>query len=117
MRCPPIASTLVIADDAKLAAQMSCRLAKADTYLPVVGGPLLIRDIGEEVARRGNCASRAKAASIYLVGLPQQSQAALDAGPWIKAAVQRISSAEEVQRVGGRCARRPPLAWGKDRVG
>jgi len=120
MRCPSIASSFVIADDARLAAQLSCRLAKADTYLPVVGGPLLFRgDGGGEVARRNNSASRANAKSMLFVGLQQESQDALLAGLWpqFRAVVQRISTAEDVQQIGGRCSHRPPLVWGKDRIG
>jgi hypothetical protein len=120
VHCPQITSTFLIADDARLAAQLSCRLAKADTYLPVVRGPLLFRgDNSREAARRNNSASRAKARSMYFVGLPQESQDALLAGlrPRFRAAAQRISTAEDVQQVGGRCARRPPLIWGRDRIG
>ena len=60
----------MFADDAHLAARVSCALAKPGYYLPVVEGPRMSRpDPGEEVVRRLNVAGRSKAASIFLVGL------------------------------------------------
>src|SRR5262249_55850722 len=41
MACSPIARTPVIAEDARLAAQISCALALPGPYLPVVEGPAL----------------------------------------------------------------------------
>src|SRR4051812_15360739 len=83
MRCPLFAPSLVITEDAQLAAQLSCALAVSGHYLPVLEGPRLTAPInrnGSEVARQNNAASRAGAASIILAGLPDESVTAIREG-------------------------------------
>jgi hypothetical protein len=60
MKCPPISKIFIFADDAKLAAQLSCMLARPGLYLPVCDGPRLQRpDRDTEIIRRHNAAARA----------------------------------------------------------
>jgi hypothetical protein len=39
MACPPLSCALVVAEDAMLAAQISCALATPGHYLPIIEGP------------------------------------------------------------------------------
>jgi hypothetical protein len=60
MPCSPIARTPVIAEDARLAAQISCALALPGPYLPVVEGPrFLPPDPTAELVRLDNPADQA----------------------------------------------------------
>jgi hypothetical protein len=43
MNCPPIAGSLVIVKDQRLAAQISCALAVPGFYLSVIEGPRCCR--------------------------------------------------------------------------
>jgi hypothetical protein len=53
MSCPILLPTLVIADNARLAAQISCIRATPGAYLSVIDGPRLARpDADQEVFRR-----------------------------------------------------------------
>ena len=66
----PIARTLVIAKDARRAAQISCALALPGHYLPVVEGPrFLPPDPTAELVRRNNAAARVRPESIFITGL------------------------------------------------
>jgi len=74
MKCPPISECFVFADDAKLAAQVSCALASPGVYLPVCDGPRLQRpDRDAEVIRRHNAAARARTNTAYMAGLSDES--------------------------------------------
>jgi hypothetical protein len=121
MSCPPIVKKLVIAEDPQLAAQISCALALPGHYLPVVEGPrFLPPDPTAEVVRRNNAAGRVRPELIFMTGLSDKVFDALTArfaGP-LKAAIRRISTAEEIERLGDpERFKRPPLRWGKDRIG
>ena len=116
------APTLIVADDAMLAAHLSCRLARSSLYLPVVEGPRLGRpDRAAEVVRRCNAAARAGAQSIFLAGLPDQSSEALTnhfarRKGW---KLHRIETADDINAIPrqGPSSTRPPLIWGRDRIG
>lgn len=57
---PQISETIIFADGAKLAAQLSCVFAHRGTYLPVCDGPRIQRPDGDsEVVRQHNAAARA----------------------------------------------------------
>src|ERR1700681_190446 len=74
MKCPPISDRFIIADDAKLAAQLSCALSQAGVYLPVCDGPRMQRpDRDLEVLRRHNAVGRARASITYMAGLPDNA--------------------------------------------
>jgi hypothetical protein len=78
VQCPTISDTLVFADDAQLAAKLSCILARPRSYLPVIDGPRLQRqDRDHEVIRRGNAAARSKAERFVFAGLAPDSVGAL----------------------------------------
>jgi hypothetical protein len=121
MKCPPISQSLVIADDAQLAAKISCALARPGIYLPVIEGPRMQRsDHDIEVVRRNNAAARVKPNSIFLTGLPDNSVEALikrfTGG--LQSKLQRLSTPEDIERLwpGGPPAT-PPLVWRTDRIG
>ncbi len=121
MACPPIGRTLVIAEDAQLAAQISCALAVPGHYLPVVEGPRFLHpDPAAELVRRNNAAGRVRPESIFMTGLSDKAFDALTArfaGP-LQPLIRRISTAEEIERLGDPARfKKPPLRWGKDRIG
>ena len=78
MNCPPISDRFIFADDAKLAAQLSCALSQPGVYLPVCDGPRMQRPDREiEVLRRHNAVGRAWANIVYMAGLPDSAFDAL----------------------------------------
>jgi len=80
IKCPLMSRNLVIADDARLAAQLSCALSETGRYLPVIEGPRMSRaDSDAKIARRNNAASRVKPEAIFLAGLPDDTAAAVTA--------------------------------------
>src|SRR5216684_216444 len=96
MKCPIISKTLVIADDARLAAQVSCAIARSGSYLPIIDGPRLTRpDRHLEVIRRNNAAARAKPDHIILAGLSDESYDAIMRGftLHLRQRTERISAA------------------------
>jgi hypothetical protein len=116
-----MATTLVIAEDPKLAAQISCVLSTPGHYLPVVEGPrFLPPDPTAELVRRNNAAGRVRPKTIFMTGLSDNAFDALTArfaGP-LRPLVRRISTAEEIERLGDPALfKKPPLRWGKDRIG
>lgn len=116
-----MAETLVIAQDPKLAAQISTALAIPGHYLPVVEGPrFLPPNPTVELVRRNNAAGRVRPKMIYLTGL---SDAAFDglvaqfASP-LTPIIQRISTLDQIETLGApKWLNRQPLRWGKDYVG
>ena len=97
MKCPTLTPTLVIADDARLAAQISCVLARPGSYVPVVDGPRMTRpDRDAEVIRRNNAAARVKADSIILAGLPDDAASAI-LGRLPTKRVMRVATSGDVQ--------------------
>lgn len=118
MDCPVILDTIVFADDAKLAAQLSCALAKRGAYLPVCDGPRIQRpDRDSEVVRRHNAAARSKAKIAYFSGLSAESaemlRRSLSGRSNIECRV--ISTVEEAAKVATHEVE--PLTWGRDRIG
>lgn len=113
---------LVIADDAQLAAQISCVLARPGAYLPVIDGPRLTRpDRDAEVVRRNNAAARVKPSLVLLAGLSDDSCDALTNcfRPRLRSKIKRISKSREVDSLPreGVPLTSPPLMWGRDRIG
>jgi hypothetical protein len=99
MKCPIISKTLIIADDAQLAAQISCALARSRSYVPVKDGPRLTRpDRHVEVIRRNNAAARVKPGSIILAGLSEDSYRAVVEGftPRLQQRIKRVSAIAEL---------------------
>jgi hypothetical protein len=74
MDCPKILNTIIFADDARLAAQLSCLFARRGLHLPVCDGPRIQRphkDAG--VVRRHNAVARSKFKDVYLAGMSEES--------------------------------------------
>ena len=117
-----ILPTLVIADDARLAAQISCHFASPGAYLPVIEGPKL-RDpeLTRDIIRRNDAAARAKPSVILLAGLSDASGEAISGhfAPVLKAKLERVKTLSDVDRLHRRDLpfKRPPLQWGRDRIG
>ncbi len=126
-RCPIILPTLVIADDARLAAQISCHFASPGAYLPVIEGPKLKdSELARDAIRRNDAAARAKPGVILLAGLPDASCEAISSHfvPVLKARLERVKNLSDVDRLHRRDLyrqdlpfKRPPLQWGRDRIG
>lgn len=111
--------TLIIADDARLAAQCSCVLAKPGAYLPVIDGPRLARQDREaEVVRRNNAAARSKPKSIIFAGPSEDSHKALLTHLPAKR-VTTVSTSGEVDSLprDGKPLKPIPLGWGRDHIG
>ena len=121
MACPPVARTLVIAEDPWLAAQISCALAQPGHYLPVVEGPrFLPPEPTAELVRRNNAAARVRPESIFMTGLSDKAFDALTArlASPLKPLIRRISTVEEIDRLSDPTRfKKPPLTWGNDRIG
>jgi hypothetical protein len=112
--CPPLVKKLVIAEDPHLAAQISCALALPGHYLPVVEGPRFLHtDPAAELVRRHNAAGRVRPELIFMTGLSDKAFDALTAGfvPRLKPAIRRVSTAEEIERLGDpERFNKPPLS-------
>jgi hypothetical protein len=122
IRCPILSKTLVIADDARLAAQASCVLAQAGTYLPIIDGPRMMRpDSHAEVIRRSNAAGRAKPDRIILTGISDEAYDAMMHGfaPGLRGHMHRITDRAEIETLllDKSSLRQPRLTWGCDRIG
>ena len=120
MKCPILQRTLLISDDARLAAQVSCVFAQPGAYLPVVDGPRLTRpDRDAEVVRRNNVAARARSNRVLLAGLSDESRAAIANrfNPRLRPTFQRIETIEDAYAIDGAQPSVPPVMWGRDRVG
>jgi hypothetical protein len=120
IKCPLMSRNLVIADDARLAAQLSCALSEPGHYLPVIEGPRMSRDDSDaEIARRNNAASRVKPEAIFLAGLPDDTAAALTARftPRHRSRLRRIITSEGINGLYRGRTTSPPLTWGNDRIG
>jgi hypothetical protein len=126
-RCPIILPTLVIADEARLAAQISCLFASPGAYLPVIEGPKLKdSELARDVMRRNDAAARAKPGVILLAGLADASYEAISShfAPVLKARLERVKNLSDVDRLYRQdphhqdlLFKRPPLQWGRDRIG
>lgn len=119
LKCPSLTPTLVIADDAQLAAQISCILARPGHYVPVVNGPRMTRpDRDAEVIRRNNAAARVKADCIIFAGLPEDSALAMS-GRLPARRIKHVATTGDLRTLsaGSPPLKTPPLVWGRDRIG
>ena len=120
MKCPRISANLIFADDARLAAQLSCGLAEPGVYLPVCDGPRMQRPDREiEVLRRHNAAGRARAQNIYAAGLEDIAFDALVKSLNARRTVscRRVMSSNDIPALIPTVGDVDTLAWGSDRVG
>jgi hypothetical protein len=109
----------IISDDPMLTAQLSCLLARPETYLPVLDGPRLSRpDADAETIRRLNATARVRAQKIVLAGLSEESIEALSshAGERRRARLKIIRAWKDAGSL-----EQPPLSevisWGRTRIG
>ena len=120
MGCPPISDRFIFADDAKLAAQLSCALSQPGSYLPVCDGPRMQRpDRRLEVLRRHNAVGRARAKTAYMAGLSDSAFDALSRSLNSRRAIPciRVSSTSDVATLAPTAHERQMLTWGRDRIG
>lgn len=118
MQCPRFASTFIVADNARLAAQASSRFVTPGRYLPVIDGPRIMRpDADAEVIRRSNAIARVGSERLVLAGLSSESEGLLRrnlegrfAGEWFL-----VTSPSDLPTASSEGA--PPLKWGRDRIG
>jgi hypothetical protein len=118
LRCPKISDDIIVSDDPRLAAQLSCALAKRGEYLPVVDGPRLTRpDVEAEVIRRNNVVARAAAKRILIAGVSDESFALLSAKIHSRR-IKRILQFEDLETLSSRrTLSGEPLVWGRGRIG
>lgn len=118
MKCPELLPTLIIADDARLAAQLSCALAQPRCYLPVIDSPRMTRpNNAAEVVRRNNVAARVKAHSIIFAGLQDDAAAAM-LGHLPNKIVRRVSTSLDIEAFSTTASpSKSSLIWGRDRIG
>jgi hypothetical protein len=121
MQCPILLPTVVMADDARLAAQISCVLAQPQAYLPIFDGPRMTRlDRDAEVIRRNNAAARVKPRIILCAGMADESYEAVSRlfAPGLCTKLRRMAGTDDLGalRRDGAALRDPPLVWGRDRI-
>lgn len=122
MSCPTLLPALVIADNAQLAAQISCIRATPGAYLPVIDGPRLGRpDRDQEVYRRISALRKVRPEIIVLAGLSDESATALmlRLGRSLTSKVERVATSDDLAGLPrkGRSLSGPTLRWGRDRIG
>jgi hypothetical protein len=120
MKCPPISDHFIFADDAKLAAQLSCVFSQTGFYIPVCDGPRMQRPDREiEVLRRHNAAGRARAKTVYMAGLPDNAFDALQRSLNTRRGVpcHRVSSSNDIASLRPVGRDGEVLRWGRDRIG
>jgi hypothetical protein len=119
IRCPKFSDVAVIADDAYLAAQLSCVLAIPGKYFPILEQPRLTRpDRDAEVIRCTNALARLKAKHFIFAALGDITSTALSVGiPAQK--TTHVRSADDISTLllPIRKLDKEPLVWGKDRIG
>jgi hypothetical protein len=118
MKCPPVSNTIIIADDAKLAAQLSCLFARNETYLSVLDGPRMKRpDADAEVIRRLNATARLRAQRIVLAGLSDEASSSLSsqAGTSRQKRLKIVKTWQDAQKL----EQTPPevISWGNTFLG
>ena len=118
MKCPTLDSTIIVSDDARLAARLSCLLAKQGAYLPVIDGPRMARhDREAEAVRRNNAAARIDAKRVILAGLPHDADAALTRLLPAKRII-RVSPITDLEtQFPDQGAPRKTIVWGRERIG
>jgi hypothetical protein len=116
---PEISEVSIIADDAYLAAQLSCVLAAPGKYLPILEQPRLSRpDRDAEVIRCMNALARSKAKNFIFAGLGNITSTALSVGIPAQKTIH-VRTADDISSLPLQVRKldREPLVWGKDRIG
>ena len=114
IKVPNINDAMIIADQAMLAARLSCILARNRSYLPVIDGPRMTRDDREiEITRRSNAVIRAGARRVVLAGLGIDAVHVLQGSLSQQAHVTVIEESELDQLAEDA----PLLTWGRHNLG
>ena len=112
-----MAKTVIVSDDARLAAQLSSLLMTPGTYLPVLDGPRLGRpDQLAEIVRRNNVIARVQPTEVLLAGLSDEAYEAIHqqlAGTSVQ--LRRVVTSQDVSDSRG--GNRTPLVWGAKYIG
>lgn len=112
-----MAKTVIVSDDARLAAQLSSLLMTPGTYLPVLDGPRLGRpDRLAEIVRRNNVIARVQPTEVLLAGLSDEAYEAIHqqlAGTSVQ--LRRVVTSQDVSDSRG--GNRTPLVWGAKYIG
>ncbi|MGE3993359.1 hypothetical protein, partial [Pseudorhodoplanes sp.] len=119
MDCPKISDTIIFADDAQLAAKLSCAFARRGSYLPVCDGPRIQRpDKDAEVVRRHNLVARSKSKNVFVAGLSDESADLMRLSVSRAKGIQfrRIDSDIDLPTMSSNIDQEP-LVWGADRIG
>jgi len=119
VQCPAFASSLIVADDDRLAAELSAILARPGTYVPVLDGPRLQRPDGEsEVVRRNNAAARVQPRQIFLAGLSRESELSFR-GRFPRSRTYSVPFGTDLRALSERVPGAPTeyLDWGRDHIG
>jgi hypothetical protein len=117
-KCPKISDAIIVADDAQIAAHLSCAFRRKGEYVPVVDGPRLTRpDAHAEVIRRNNAIARAKSKLIVLAGLADESFQALS--NYMRSnRIRRVQTLSDLEKLPlKKESEVTPLVWGNDRIG
>lgn len=116
MECPPIRTLAIVADDAELAARLSCILSRRGYYLPILDGPRMARpDNQSEAARRNNAIARASVKRVALADLSAEQQAAM-ASLLPSRSILTISGQDLSRKLQEKPAP-STLAWGRTNIG
>lgn len=118
MDCPKLLRTLLIGDNPRLLAQVSCLLARKRYYLPVIDGPRITRpDYRAELSIRGNAAASMKAETVVFVGLSDET-CSLFSRQIPASLSKRIDSVDEAEKLRGlmRATKGQVLSWGYDKL-
>jgi len=119
MQCPTFAKALIVADNDRLAAQLSAIFARPGTYVPVMDGPRLQRPDGEnEVVRRNNAAARVQPRQIFLAGLSRESELSFR-GHFPQSRTYSVPFETDLRALSERVPGAPTgyLDWGCDNIG
>lgn len=119
MKAPKFTGTVIVSDDAELAARMSCLLARTGHYLPIINGPRLTRpDPDAEVTRRNNAIARTKSKEILLAGLSSDASRLLK-DKLQSRKVRTLDDDTSLNELKSAIARfdPEPIRWGRDYIG
>lgn len=119
LRAPGIQPFVIVSDEAKFAAQLSCVLARPGSYVPVIDPPRMTRDDRDaEVIRRNNAIARSRAKNIIIGEMSDEARIALLAQlPKRRCRIVRAPNDVSDLATDPELLGREPLRWGSDRIG
>src|ERR1035438_550947 len=117
-KTPVLLPTLLMGDDPYLLAELSAVMAKKCHYLPVIDGPRMGRpDAEAEVIRRNNAVVRAKAKTIVMANLAQETRSAFRSRfPANMTLSVQVASEVTTKTLGATVRSGTPLTWGRKHI-